>query len=57
MFDAVTAGHRLTDGSQSIMIDNARIDDAGDYVCIARNNAGTATSHIRLEVQGNYMLR
>jgi len=34
------------------VIESARVGDAGIYVCIARNSAGTALSQITLQVQG-----
>ena len=51
VFDDVRAGYTLLDG-QSMLIDSARERDAGIYVCIAQNNAGTTLRQIRLQVQG-----
>ena len=48
----VTAGYTLS-GGQALLINSAELRDAGIYVCIAQNNAGTAISQIRLEVQRN----
>jgi len=36
----------------SLMIKHAEIRDAGIYVCIAQNSAGTAMGQVRLIVQG-----
>ena len=36
----------------SLFIESAEIRNAGIYVCIAQNTAGTALNQIRLEVQG-----
>jgi len=32
------------------------ISDSGVYICIARNNAGTAIGQIRLQVSGKYRI-
>ena len=51
VFDDVRSGYQLRDG-QSLLIDSARARDAGIYVCMAQNNAGTTLRQIILEVQG-----
>jgi hypothetical protein len=32
------------------------ISDSGVYICIARNNAGTAIGQVRLQVSGKYRI-
>ena len=51
VFDDVGSGNTLR-GGQSLLIESARERDAGIYVCIAQNSAGTTLRQIRLEVQG-----
>jgi len=46
-----SAGDKERDG-RSLLIEGATVNDAGIYVCIAQNNAGTAIRQIRLQVQG-----
>lgn len=41
----------------SLRIESVDLRDAGLYVCIAQNSAGTALSQKRLEVQGIYPLK
>ena len=38
--------------NNSLKIESADIRDAGVYICIAQNNAGTSLNQVRLEVQG-----
>ena len=45
------AGYRLLE-SGSLRIDSVDTKDAGIYVCVAQNSAGTVMSQVKLEVQG-----
>ena len=51
MKHVTSAGDQVRDG-RSLLIEGATVNDAGIYVCIAQNNAGTAIRQIRLQVQG-----
>ena len=44
-------GYTLLDNG-ALNIESANVKDAGVYICIAQNNAGTAVTQVRLEVQG-----
>jgi hypothetical protein len=48
-------GYKL-ESNGSLLIESAEIRNAGIYVCIAQNTAGTALLQIRLEAQGNIKL-
>jgi len=48
-----SAGYSMKDG-RSLVIDNVEASDAGVYVCVAQNNAGTALRQIRLQVKGDF---
>ena len=39
-------------GEGGITVTEAEPSDAGIYICMAQNNAGTALGQVRLEVQG-----
>lgn len=39
----------------SLKINRAEIRDAGIYICVAQNSAGTALSQVILDVQGLYL--
>jgi len=45
------AGYRLLE-SGSLRIDSVDTKDAGIYVCVAQNSAGTAMNQVKLEVLG-----
>jgi Immunoglobulin I-set domain len=51
MFFMYTSGYRILE-SGSLQIKIVDIKDAGIYVCVAQNSAGTAMSQVKLEVQG-----
>lgn len=36
----------------SLKVNRAEIRDAGIYICVAQNSAGTALGQVRLQVQG-----
>jgi hypothetical protein len=45
------SGYRILENG-SLRIETVDVKDAGIYVCVAQNSAGTAMSQAKLEVQG-----
>lgn len=43
--------------SGNLQIDRAAVEDAGTYMCVAQNPAGTALGKIKLKVQGKSLFK
>lgn len=44
--------HIINDGNGNLLLHNVRVEDEGEYTCVASNAGGNDTQVIRLDVHG-----
>lgn len=53
MGEQVRSNDRVTDdGNGNLLLKKVRIDDEGEYMCVASNPGGNATHVTKLDIQG-----
>lgn len=53
MGELVRSGERIVDdGSGNLLLKKVRVEDEGEYMCVASNAGGNATHITKLDIQG-----